>query len=350
MQEKTLAPGQPGGPTPERIMQLAFGFAPTQALVTALDLRLFTLVAEGKTTRADLEEATGASPRGLGRLLNVMVGLGFLAREGSGDKARYSLTPEADAFLVEGRPGYHGGLVRMHTPMMASRWLKLTECVRTGSPVVAADRPEEGIAVWDEVVDSLFPIYYPAAAEAGRELRRLHPEGTLRLLDVAAGSGVWSIAAAQNDPGIQGVALDLPEVLPHTRQWAERCGVVDRFEFRAVDIRQAELGDREFDAVLLGNVVHLEGAEHGRRLLAKSARALKPGGTLVLAEMLPDDDRSGPLFPLLFALNMLVHTTDGDTFTFSEYQSWLLEAGFKDVRQFEIPGPSPLILATRDGG
>src|SRR5258708_27305184 len=95
-------PGQPGGPTPERISQLAFGYAPTRGLATALDLRLFTHVAEGKTTRAALEAATGASGRGLGMLLNAMVGLEFLTREGSSEGARYALAPESEAFLVEG--------------------------------------------------------------------------------------------------------------------------------------------------------------------------------------------------------------------------------------------------------
>src|SRR5438094_519484 len=107
------APGQPGGPTPERIMQIGWGFAPMFSLATALDLRLFTHVAEGKTTQAALEAATGASRRGLGMLLNAMVGLGFLTRAGSGEAARYGLAPDAEAFLVEGRPGYHGGIVRL---------------------------------------------------------------------------------------------------------------------------------------------------------------------------------------------------------------------------------------------
>ena len=112
MERQQRTPGQAGGPTPERILQIAWGFAPTYALASAVELRLFTHLAEGKTTQAALEAATGASRRGLGMLLNTMVGLGFLSREGSGEGARYGLSPDADAFLVEGRPGYHGGMIR----------------------------------------------------------------------------------------------------------------------------------------------------------------------------------------------------------------------------------------------
>jgi ubiquinone/menaquinone biosynthesis C-methylase UbiE len=338
---------QPQGPNPERIMQLSFGFAPTSAVVSALDLRLFNRIAEGKNTQAALETATGASRRGLGMLLNAMIGLGFLTREGNGDAARYGLTPEADAFLVEGRPGYRGGFVQWSARRLAGDWSNLTECVRTGKPALAVDKPEEGVALWDELVDYLFQNNHAAAAHLGRELRRLHPNGTLRLLDIAAGSGVWGIAPAQNDPQVQVVAFDLPETLTHTRKWADRCGVADRFEFRAGDIRQSDLGNAEFDAAILGHICHSEGAEHSRQLFSKVARALKPGGTIAIADMLPDEDRSGPVFPLLFALNMLVHTTEGDTFTFAEYDRWLREAGFRDARLLEGPSASPIVLATR---
>lgn len=336
------------GPTPERIMQLAFGFAPGQAVTTALDLRLFTHVAEGNTTREALERATGASSRGLGMLLNALVGLGFLTRQGSGEAAQYGLTPEADAFLVEGRPGYHGEIVRLHVYQMSERWAKLTECVRSGEPIVAVDDPAEGVAVWERLVDALFPVGYAAAANLGRELRRLHPNG-LRLLDVAAGSGVWGIAVARENSAARVVAFDLPQTLEHTRRWVAQCEVGDRYDFKAGDVRRDDLGEAAFDAAILGHICHSEGAENTQRLLAKVARALKPGGTIAIADMIPDEDRSGPIFPLLFALNMLVHTTEGDTFTFAEYSQWLREAGFRDPRPLEGPSASPLVLATRAG-
>src|SRR5206468_13109867 len=156
--------------------------------------------AEGKTTEAELAAASGASRRGLRMLLNAMVGLGFLKRDGTGEAARYGLTPESDAFLVEGRPGYHGAFVQLSSRRLAANWQHLTECVRTGAPVTHVEKPEEGAQLWDELVEAIFPLSFPAASRVAEELRRLYPGRPLRLLDVGAGSGVWSIPTAQSNP------------------------------------------------------------------------------------------------------------------------------------------------------
>jgi ubiquinone/menaquinone biosynthesis C-methylase UbiE len=337
------------GPTPERIIEIAWGYCAPYILSSAVELGLFTRIAEGKNTLPALQESTGASARGLRMLLDALTGMQFLTREGSGDQAVHGLAPDAAQFLVEGKPSYFGGFLRISTGQIAGYWSHLAECVRSGKPVAAVENPEEGAQFWGELVEAIFPLSYPAAARAAEELGRLYPNGPLRLLDVAAGSGVWGIAAAQSDPRIQIVAFDLPTTLPTTRRFVERFGLGDRIQFRPGDIREDDLGNAEFDAALLGHICHSEGVEHSRRLLAKTARALKPGGTVVIADMLPDDDRSGPVFPLLFALNMLVHTTGGDTFSFGQYAAWLKEAGFQNPRLLEGTAPSPLILATRQG-
>jgi hypothetical protein len=122
--------------TPARIMRIAFGFAPAQTLATALELRLFTYIAEGNVTCELVEKATGVSQRGLQMLLDAMVGLEFLTRQGTGVQARYGLTPEAEAYLVEQRPGYHGDLLCFHLRRLGAHLTNLTECVRSGVPVL----------------------------------------------------------------------------------------------------------------------------------------------------------------------------------------------------------------------
>lgn len=336
-----------GTVTPERIMQMAWGFSITRVLATALELELFRHVADGKTTPADIAKACAATPRGIAMVVDAMVGLGLLIRAGAGRDAPVSLAPDADLFLVKGKPSYVGDFILFHSHFIDAQWRSLTEVVRTGKPVVALDKPAEGVPVWHDLVDALFAVGFKAAQQVGVELGRRHPGKAIRLLDVAAGSGVWGIGAATTNPNVRATFQDLPETLTHTKRWVERMGLAARAEYLPGDLRQVDFGTARFDAVTLGHICHSEGAEASRALLAKVAKATTPGGTLVIAEFVPNADRNGPPLPLLFALNMLVNTTVGDTFTFPEYAAWLTAAGFKDARQIEAPSPSPLIVATK---
>lgn len=332
----------PDRPNPDRIMQFAWGFALTQTLTTAIQLDLFTAIAQGRNTLRDLS-AAAVRPEAIGRVLDVMIGAGLVLRRGD----RYSLAPDAEQFLVRGKPSFLGDFVVFHQNHIAPKWTQLTEVVRSGRPAQAVDRPEEGIPLWHQLVDSLFAVNFMAAQTLGRELAKLHPQGPIQLLDVACGSGVWGIGAALVEPRVTVTAYDLPATLQHTARMVDRHKLDDRFEWIEGDLRETNPGSAMFDAAVLGHICHSEGPEHTPNLLAQMYKALKPGGTLAIAEFVPDDDRNGPLRALVFGINMLVNTTDGDVFTLAQYRRWLEEAGFKDVRTLEAEAPSPLILATR---
>ena len=135
-------------------------------------------------------------------------------------------------------------------------------------------------------------------------------------------------------------------MLEVTKQVARRQGVGDRLRTVAGDLLEADFGVGHHVATM-GHVLHSEGRDRSRQLLRKTFAALAPGGTVVISEFMPNDGRTGPPTPLIFAVNMLVHTEAGDTFTFAEMAAWLLEAGFRKPRLLEAPAPSPLLLATR---
>jgi 2-polyprenyl-3-methyl-5-hydroxy-6-metoxy-1,4-benzoquinol methylase len=141
--------------------------------------------------------------------------------------------------------------------------------------------------------------------------------------------------------------MDYPEVTAVTRQYAAEFGVAGRYDYLEGDLRQVEFGREQYDVVILGHIIHTEGEKWGKALISKSYDALKPGGMLVIAEMIPNDSRTGPVFPLLFGLNMILHTKEGDVFTMAQYKQWLKQAGFKNVKTVEADSPAPLILATR---
>jgi len=246
--------------TPERIMQFAWGYAITLVMEAAIRHRVFDALDHGPMNIDNLQLATGASRRGLAAIVNVLVGLNFVARDLHGN---YSLTPESSAFLVSAKPGFMGGIIRHTSEHLLPSWLKLNEVVASGKPVHSVNQEQQGGEFFHEFVADIFPMSYPPAQALALHLD-LASAGPASVLDLAAGSGVWSIA------------------------------------------------------------------------LAQSAQQVRVNA-----------DRTGPLPSLIFAVNMLVNTDEGDTFSFEEISSWLTEAGFVDPRTLASPGPSPLILATK---
>jgi 2-polyprenyl-3-methyl-5-hydroxy-6-metoxy-1,4-benzoquinol methylase len=300
------------------------------------------LLDQGAKTVGELAAESGASVRGLIAILNALVGLEFLVRKGT----CYALTPESAAFLVSTKPAYYGGFFQHMSRQLMPNWLQLTEAVRTGQPVVAANRQGEGQQFFAEFVEGLFPLSYKAAQVVGEHLGIPLAASPVSVLDIGAGSGVWGIALAHQSPHVTIHAVDWPVVLEVTRSMAQRHGVGDRLRTVAGDLLEADFGARHRVATI-GHILHSEGRERSRQLLRKTFAALAPGGTIVISEFIPNDDRSGPPTPLIFAVNMLLHTAAGDAFTFAEIADWLREAAFANARSLEAPSPSPLVLATR---
>jgi ubiquinone/menaquinone biosynthesis C-methylase UbiE len=333
--------------TPERIMDVMWGFAGARALDAAVELGVFTEIAAGHATVASLSNATKSSPRAIRMLLDSLVALGLVRRASSAADAVHTLAPDAALFLVSTGPAYLGEFLRFHSSHIDESWRRLSECIRTGRPVMAVDKPAEGVPLWHALVDSLFNLNWRAGTQVGEELAKRHPGKEVHLLDVASGSGVWGLAAATANPRIRVTSFDLAETLAHARRNTARSAAASRVDFLEGDLRSTDLGEGRYDAAFLGHILHSEGEAHSKALLSKVAKALRPGGTIGIAEFTPDADRAGPVIPVLFSLNMLVHTSDGDTYTFPQVRSWLEGAGFRDVRQVPAASVSPLIYATR---
>lgn len=311
------------------------------ALVAAIDLDVFSTIASGKGTAADLAAALKVPRRGLEHLLDALAGMDYLSKKGT----LYRLTPPADAFLVRGRPGYVGAFAE-ETQMTLPAWMQLADVVRSGRPMGSVDTAA-GRQFFPKLVRAIFPMMYPSARFLVNSLPKSRLKTIERVLDVAAGSAAWSLPFAQALPNVRVTAMDYPEVTPVAREYAERFGVDDRYDYLEGDMREVDFGQKKYDVAILGHIIHVAGEAGGKKLLAKSFRALKPGGMLIIAEMVPNDARTGPEFPLLFGLNMILHTNDGDVFTLAQYKEWLKQAGFTGVRTLDVHGPSPLILATR---
>lgn len=338
-----MATATPTQVTPERIMQFAWAYVPPLVLEAAIRHRVFDVLDSGPKDLSEVHQATGASERGLSAIMNVLVGLDFLTKDG---QDRYALTEESSAFLVSTKPSFQGGMIRHCSNQLIPKWLNLTEIVATGKPTEAMNSEGTGAAFFQLLVPGIFPMSYPAAQKLAQHLD-FNPAGRpVSVLDLAAGSGVWGIALAQSSEHVRVTAVDWPEVIPITQETANKFGLGGRFSYVKGDLHKADFGGNHSVATL-GHILHSEGEERSRVLLAKTFAALAPGGTIAIAEFLVNAERTGPVNGLFFAVNMLVNTENGNTYSFEEISGWLKQAGFVNPRTLASPGPSPLILATK---
>lgn len=336
----------PNSLNPEKVLQFSFAYAPPLMIEAAVKHGLFDALADGEKSADDLAAATKTSVRGVRILLNGLVGLGLLTHPKPG---HYELTPEAAAFLVKGRPAYMGGFFRHTSSQLIPKWLNLTEIVRTGKPAAAVNAEGEGAAFFEQFVEDIFPLSRRAAMGLADHLNLPAATSPVSVLDLASGSGVWGVTLAEKSKQVRVTAVDWDGVMPVTKRVAARHGVGDRFTYVAGDLDSVEFG-KNHQIATLGHILHSEGIERSKSLLKKTFASLAPGGTIAIAEWLVAEDRNGPPPGLIFAVNMLVNTERGDTFSFGEISRWLTAAGFTNPRLVEdLPCPSPLILATKPG-
>lgn len=329
-------------PTPERVLQLAWGYAPTLIIEAAVQNRVFDVLVDGPLGVDEIARRSGASVRGVRAVADALVGLELLVRVAGG----YSLTPESDTYLVSQRPASLAPFFKHMGRQLLPGWFELPKIVRSGQPAAAVNRHDRGAEFFSEFVESLFPLSYAAAKALGEHLGIPAIQDPISVLDLGAGSGVWGIALAQLSSHVQVTAVDWPRVLDVTRRMASRSGVRDRLKGVAGDLLVADFGEGHQIATI-GHILHSEGVDRSRELLRRVFQALAPGGTVAIMEFLVNDERTGPPPSLIFAVNMLVHSEQGDAFTFAEIREWLEEAGFVNARLLEVPAPSPLVLATK---
>jgi SAM-dependent methyltransferase len=319
--------------TPEEIQQLATAFQKSRILLTALELDLFTALGGDARTSEEVAGMRSTDPRGTDRLLNALSAMGLIRKE----KGLFSNTPAAAGLLVRGAPGYMAGL--MHVAGLWKTWSTLTDAVRKGGRV--ADPLRERSPVWFR--DFIAAMHHRAERSAADSVGRLDLTGISRVLDVGGGSGAFSIAFVRSRPGITATVFDLPIVAPLAREYVDKAGLGDRIEIIEGDFHTDALGTG-YDLVYFSAIVHMNSPEQNRALMEKAHSALKPGGGVAIQDFIMAENRTEPPFGALFALNMLVGTDAGDTYTAEEAGEWLAGAGFVDIRSF--PGPEETAFVT----
>lgn len=313
-----------GQPTPERIFQTLTAYQLSAALKAAIELDLFTAVSEGADTASALAARAGTSERGVRILADYLTVAQFLSKEGG----RYRLTPESAAFLDRRSPAYVGGISGfLAGPDLAGAFQRLTESVRKGGTVM----PEQGSMtpehpMWEEFARSMAALMRPAAEQIAETVGAAGME-SCKVLDIAAGHGLFGITLARHNPRAEVYAVDWANVLPFARANAEEAGVGERFHEIPGSAFEVDLGEG-YDLALLTNFFHHFDPPTCERLMRRVHAALRPGGRAVTLDFVPDEGRVTPPAAASFALIMLGTTEAGDAYTFEEYDRMFRSAGF----------------------
>ena len=322
---------------PEDLLLTIRGFQESRAILTAIELNIFAAVGDGATA-SQVAAKLSTHPRATEMLLNALVAMGTLTKTG----AIFHTTPVTAQFFGGNSPD-DARAAMMHTANLWHRWSTLTDCVRSGTSAGRQESAASG-ANWTE--SFIAAMHRNARARAPHVVQAVGVQSVHKMLDVGGGSGAYSIAFAQADPSLQVELLDLPDVLPIAQGHIAQAGLSNRVKTRPGDLRTDPLG-QGFDLILISAICHMLGPDENRDLLKRSHAALAPNGRIVISDFILDAGKTSPKQAALFALNMLVGTRDGSTYSENEYAAWLREAGFQNITRHRLPGPAHLMLATR---
>ena len=315
----------PQQPTPERFFNAMNAYHQTEALKTAVDLDVFTAIGEGNTTAAAIAKRCQAAERGVRTLCDFLTIHGFLTKDGT----QYGLASDTAVFLNRKSPAFIGGAMEfLLSARSREAFSQLTEAVRRGGTAlgegsVVAENPE-----WVTFARAMMPLMRMPSQVVAAEL---HKGGAVeKVLDIAAGHGMYGIGMAKENPGAQVYAADWKNVLEVAKANAQAMGVGDRYHLIPGSAFETDFGSG-YDVVLVPNFLHHFDVETCTSFLKKVRGALKPGGRAAILEFIPNADRVTPPTAAAFSMIMLVNTPSGDAYTFAELESMAKNAGFPRV-------------------
>ena len=322
---------------PGRIHQALTSYQLAQAVKGAIELDLFTHIAAGAVTPSKIAILCGGTEKGVRVLCDYLTVHGFLAKS----NGEYSLLPDTAPLLNRNSPTYMGSVAQFFThPVMIAKYNDVAELVRNGGAADHTLEPNE--PMWVEFARNMAPMFRLPASIAAPFLTT--PGTPAKVLDIAAGHGLFGIHVATHNPAAEITFQDWDNVLDVARENTAKAGVTNRSHFIAGSAFEVNFGS-EYDAALLPNFLHHFDFETNVTLLKKVRTALRPGGTAAIIEFVPNEDRVSPPDGALFAMRMLGTTPSGDAYTLAEISQMLEEAGFEPGATHTLaPAPQQLIL------
>jgi SAM-dependent methyltransferase len=330
-------------PSPQLFFQTINAYQRTEGLKAAIELEVFTAIGEGNATVPEIAKRCGASERGMRILCDFLCIMGFLNKEGN----RYSVTSDSAMFLDKHSPAYLGGAIEfISSPTLTEGFKNFADVVRKGGTTmtdggtIAPENP-----IWVKFARAMAPMM---ALPAQLTAKLVDPIGDrkLKILDIAAGHGLYGLAFARNNPQASVVALDWPNVLEVAKANAQNAGVADRYSTSAGSAFDVDYGTG-YDLVLLTNFLHHFDPPTNETLLRKVHAALSDGGRAVTLEFVPNEDRVSPPDAAAFSVMMLGGTPGGDAYTFPELERMFANAGFAGSEMHELPPTIQRVVISR---
>ena len=328
--------------SPAKIMQLGVGFWGSKALLSAIELGLFTVLARGPRDAETLRLQVGLHPRSARDFFDALVALGMLRRTGT----RYANTPETALFLDRNKSSYVGGILEMANARLYRFWGSLTEGLRTGNAQNEAKTGEDffGTLYSDpQRLEGFLKAMTGLSLGSARVIAKKFPWKRYRtFVDVGCAQGGVAVELALAHKHLTGGGMDLPVVQPVFEAYAKARGVDSRVRFVPGDFFKESLPHA--DVIIMGHILHDWNLDDKMMLLRKAYAALPPKGALIVHEALIDDDRKTNAFGLLMSLNMLIETHGGFDFTGADCRKWMKEAGFSRTKVEALTGPDGMVV------
>jgi len=335
---------------PSKIMQIGMGFWASKTLLTAVNMDLFTYLAQGELSGKEIQNKLDLHERSLFDYLDTLVALGFLNRTGLKENAIYSNTEETDLFLDKNKPAYIGGILEMSNNRLYPFWANLEEGLKTGKPQNETKNGGKSVfeAIYaDEDVLREF-LHGMGGIQAGNFMTLAHNFDFSKyqtLCDMGGSGGNLSIHVVKNNEHMRCISFDLPPVNPVATENVYKMGLSDKITIRSGDFFVDDFP--KADVITMGNILHDWGENEKKILIKKAYNALPKGGALIVIENIIDDERNKNAFGLMMSLNMMIETEGGFDFSAEDFEGWATEVGFSDISVMPLTGPSSAVIAIK---
>lgn len=336
--------------TPSKIMKVGMGFWASKILLVAVNMKLFTYLAQQKLSGKGIKTKLGLNGRGLYDFLDSLVAMGFLKRNGLRETAMYSNAEDTNLFLDKNKPGYIGGMLEMSNNRLYAFWNDLEEGLKTGLPqneIKTGGKPffENLYTNVENLREFLRAMGEMKIGDFMAFVNKFNFSGYNSLCDIGGAGGYLAAQVAMNNDHMRCISFDLSPISPVATENINLMGLEDKVIIQSGDFLKEEFP--KADVITMGNILHYWGLQDKKMLIKKAYNALPQGGALVVIENIIDDNRSKNTYGLMMSLNVLIETPEGFDFSSVDFDIWVKEIGFKQTSVMPLTGSSSAVIAIK---